>query len=93
RDLAYAARGAMQLTSAVPAGIPELEIAAVAPTQNSAPDEVRETEAAAQESATRVAESLDAGGCGCRIGADELPPLSLALLGAALLFRSRRRKR
>lgn len=94
RDLAYAARGAMQLTSAVPAGIPELDIAALPPeVQNSAPEEVREAEAAAQETATRVAESLDAGGCGCRIGARELPPLSLALLGAALLFRSRRRSR
>ena len=97
RDLAYAPRGAMQLTSAVPAGIPELSIAAtpVAPVatdpalQNSAPEEVREAEA----TATRVAESIDAGGCGCRIGGKELPPLSLFVLGAALLFRSRRRSR
>ncbi|MFT5358963.1 MAG: hypothetical protein ACI9KE_006204 [Polyangiales bacterium] len=92
RDLAYAPRGAMQLTSAVPAGIPELNIAAtpVAPApMNSAPPEVIEAEAAA----TRVAESIDAGGCGCRIGSRDLPPLSLLLLGAALLFRSRRRSR
>ena len=95
RDLAFAPRGSLMLTSAVPAGIPELNIAAtpandpVDPAlENSAPEEVRNAEA----TATRVAESVDAG-CGCRIGARELPPLSLLVLGAALLIRSRRRSR
>lgn len=96
RDLAYAARGAIQLTSAVPAGIPELNIAATPvapavtpPAENSAPPEVQ----GAGGATTRVAESVDAGGCGCRIGGHDLPPLSLLLLGSVLFFRSRRRTR